>query len=130
MTAKPGDSGVPSTGSGGRVPLRRCVVCRASTIKGDLLRFARDANGDWQLDLERRAGGRGAWLCRTCAAEATARELKRFFKGQASAVAGQLDASLARGSSAPAATPASTEDRAESPEATDAVAAGRTNMEE
>ncbi|MEX2534738.1 MAG: DUF448 domain-containing protein [Trueperaceae bacterium] len=71
------------------VPLRRCAVCRSSLPQSQLIRFARDGAGDWQLDRERRAGGRGIWVC----TEARCQERKtlgRAFRAQAAEVAAQL----------------------------------------
>lgn len=72
------------------VPLRRCVVCRQSRPQPELLRFYRDAAGAWQFDRERRAGGRGAWLCADKAACRQRKPLGRFFRAQAENVAQQL----------------------------------------
>lgn len=72
-------------------PLRRCVVCRRSRPQSELLRWYRDPEGAWRLDLDRRAGGRGAWLCReeSCWQQ---KALARFFRAQAPQVRGQLEA--------------------------------------
>lgn len=47
------------------VPLRRCVACRASLPKADLVRLMRDEGG-WRIDQSGRGGGRGTWVCRDC----------------------------------------------------------------
>ena len=41
----------------------------------------------WQFDLKRKAGGRGAWLCRDNANCHKPRALRRFFKQDAERVA-------------------------------------------
>lgn len=63
------------------VPLRRCVACRSSLPKAELIRFRRDDRGVWQLDPGGKAGGRGAWLCLDCAAGGDTKRLHRFFRG-------------------------------------------------
>lgn len=65
------------------VPLRRCVVCREQRPQQELIRFVRDDDGQWQLDVGRKAGGRGAWLCRDSSACYQPKKLARFFRGQA-----------------------------------------------
>lgn len=72
------------------VPLRRCVVCRASLPKEQLVRFVRDASDAWVLDADKRAGGRGAWVCLTCAREADPKRIARGFRGRAEPVVTQL----------------------------------------
>ncbi|HEX7022297.1 MAG TPA: YlxR family protein [Trueperaceae bacterium] len=72
------------------VPMRRCVACRQSRPQAELVRLCRDAAGDWQLDPERRAPGRGAWLCRDKPACQESKALKRFFRAQAGSVAEEL----------------------------------------
>jgi predicted RNA-binding protein YlxR (DUF448 family) len=58
------------------------VVCRTARPQAQLLRFHLDSAGQWQLDAARRAGGRGAWLCRQAQCQ-EAKSTGRFFKGQA-----------------------------------------------
>lgn len=57
------------------VPLRRCLYCRQSLPQGSktegLIRLVREESG-YALDLSRKLGGRGAWLCRDCAASLAA----------------------------------------------------------
>ena len=71
------------------VPLRRCVMCRSSLPKAQLLRLVRGEDG-WRLDLRGRAGGRGTWLCHDCVARiderATTRALVRSFRNDADEV--------------------------------------------
>lgn len=71
------------------VPLRRCVTCRSSLPKAELIRLVRGEDG-WRLDLLGRAGGRGTWLCRDCLGRiderATARALSRSFRQDADEV--------------------------------------------
>lgn len=76
------------------VPLRRCVACRASKPQAEMLRFTRD--GDVvRLDLARRLGGRGTWVCRDCASGDDEKRLRQAFKGQAQQVMELLAEALA-----------------------------------
>jgi uncharacterized protein len=69
-------------------PLRRCVVCREALPQKELLRlYQRD--GQWQFDLKRRAGGRGAWLCFKSKCHEV-KQLKRFFRNDAERIAQEL----------------------------------------
>jgi predicted RNA-binding protein YlxR (DUF448 family) len=43
-------------------PVRTCIGCRSARPAAELVRTARTADGGLRLD--RRAPGRGAWLCR------------------------------------------------------------------
>jgi predicted RNA-binding protein YlxR (DUF448 family) len=88
------------------VPLRRCVACRESRPKRELIRLVRTgAAGDagWALDLRQRAGGRGTSLCPACALAALRRDdaarrddagrfkgFRRAFRQDADAVASLL----------------------------------------
>jgi hypothetical protein len=74
------------TGKAKAIPLRRCVVCRSSRPQAELFRFYQDAAGHWQLDLTRRGGGRGSWLCRDSHCH-QAKALKRYFRQDAEAIA-------------------------------------------
>lgn len=84
------------------VPLRRCVHCRRSLPQGrpqgGLLRLVSGDEG-YVLDSERRLGGRGAWLCRDCAASLIAgnensKQVRRTFGAQADRVRELLSAAL------------------------------------
>ena len=59
--------------------------------QAELIRFARDENGEWRLDRQKRAGGRGVWVCfdRRCHER---KALGRAFRAQAPQVAAQLAA--------------------------------------
>ncbi len=72
------------------VPLRRCVACRASLPQAALTRLYQDAEGRWQVDVRKRAGGRGAWVCGETECRSP-RKLGRFFRGQARDVAQLLE---------------------------------------
>ncbi|MEX2503132.1 MAG: YlxR family protein [Trueperaceae bacterium] len=76
------------------VPMRRCVRCRTTAPKAELVRFVRDAEGTWRLDPSGKTAGRGAWLCPACAARANERDLKRAFRTSATTVVADLDAHL------------------------------------
>ena len=93
------------------VPLRRCVVCRDSRPKRELIRLVRTGatgaagSGGWALDLRQRAGGRGTSICLVCALAALRRDdaarfksFRRAFRQDADAVASllrDLEATLA-----------------------------------
>jgi predicted RNA-binding protein YlxR (DUF448 family) len=47
-----------------RTPLRTCLGCRRVRPQAELLRLARTADGHVEPDPGRRAGGRGAYVCR------------------------------------------------------------------
>ena len=74
------------------VPMRRCVRCRSTAPKATLLRVARDVTGAWHLDPTKRSGGRGAWLCASCADLADERDLKRAFHASAATLVRDLRA--------------------------------------
>ena len=76
------------------VPTRRCTSCRRSRPQRELIRFYRDADGNWQLDATGKSGGRGSWLCRDTVDCQNLRTLGRFFRGQAVSVAQQLNSYL------------------------------------
>ncbi len=76
------------------VPLRRCAVCRAQAPQAELLRLVKDVAG-YRLDLTRRLGGRGTWICAACAASSNEKRLRNAFKGSAQQVRELLDAALA-----------------------------------
>jgi predicted RNA-binding protein YlxR (DUF448 family) len=94
--------------------MRRCVVCRASKPQAEQFRLVREGDAV-SLDLTRRLGGRGTWVCRACAATVDEKRLRQAFKGQAPQVAQLLSHALAAkprtggGSTAPAATEAATQ---------------------
>lgn len=96
------------------VPLRRCVVCRASKPQAQQYRLVR-GEGAVSLDLTRRLGGRGTWVCHSCAAEANEKRLRQAFKGHAQQVAQLLSQALAErppaddGATAPTGTLAATQ---------------------
>ena len=72
--------------AGKHVPLRRCVMCRASLPKAELVRLVRDVEGRFELDPTGRAGGRGTWVCRRCAHDPAEKRLKQAFRGQSAHV--------------------------------------------
>ena len=81
------------TGQRRHVPLRRCVACRASLPKAQLLRMVRSEAG-WRLDVSGRAGGRGTWVCHQCVERLderpTTRALGRAFRQDAAQVSALL----------------------------------------
>jgi uncharacterized protein len=72
------------------IPLRRCVVCREALPQKELLRLVQK-DGQWQFDLKRSAGGRGAWLCRKDKCHES-KQLKRFFRNDAERIAQDVGA--------------------------------------
>lgn len=76
------------------VPLRRCAVCRDTRPQAELIRLVQD-EGAYRLDLARRLGGRGTWVCRACAAEPNEKKLRQAFRGQAQQVRALLVDALA-----------------------------------
>ena len=73
------------------IPLRRCVVCRSSRPQAELIRFFRNESGHWQLDMTRKSGGRGAWLCKDSPHCHKLKALGRFFRADAVSVAQGLN---------------------------------------
>lgn len=64
--------------------MRRCVNCRESKHKSELLRVVRTPDGEFKIDFTGKANGRGAYVCKTetCAAETRKRrKLDKAFKG-------------------------------------------------
>lgn len=62
---------------------RRCVNCRESKHKSELLRVVRTPEGNFILDFTGKANGRGAYICKNeiCAAEnRKRRKLDKSFK--------------------------------------------------
>ncbi|MEA5049868.1 MAG: YlxR family protein [Oscillospiraceae bacterium] len=48
-----------------KVPIRRCVGCRESKPKKELVRVVRDPDGSIAVDLTGKKSGRGAYVCRS-----------------------------------------------------------------
>lgn len=66
------------------LPMRRCIVCRASRPKPMLIRWVRTASGV-ALDNSRKAAGRGAYICRAepcLRAALTGKRLERVLGGR------------------------------------------------
>lgn len=85
--------------TGKHVPLRRCVMCRTSLPKAELIRLVRDKDGRYELDATGHAGGRGTWVCRGCAGDLAEKRLKQAFRGQATHVRSLLAGLVEGGSS-------------------------------
>ena len=73
----------------GHVPERRCVACRRVRPQAELLRLVQ-TDGNWQLDLRRRAGGRGFWICANTPTCWTPKRLGRTFQAQTETVCSLL----------------------------------------
>ncbi len=67
------------------------MVCRTSRPQRELERFYQ-AEGVWQHDPKRRAGGRGAWVCADNEACHKTKALRRTFRAQAETVSDLLQA--------------------------------------
>jgi len=46
------------------VPVRMCVACRSITPQRDLIRVVKSLEGKIVIDLDHKAFGRGAYICR------------------------------------------------------------------
>lgn len=77
------------------MPQRRCVLCRAGLPQAELIRLVRDAD-DVRLDLSRKLGGRGTWVCYACASEPNEKKLRQVFRNQAPQVRALLGEALQR----------------------------------
>ncbi len=73
----------------GHIPERRCVACRRVRPQAELLRLVQQG-GAWQLDLQRRAGGRGSWVCADSPGCWTPKRLGRTFRAQTETVCSLL----------------------------------------
>jgi len=63
--------------------MRRCVNCRESKHKSELLRIVRTPEGNFEIDFTGKSNGRGAYICKNekCAAETLKRrKLDKSFK--------------------------------------------------
>lgn len=71
------------TQSAKQTQMRRCVNCRESKHKTELLRVVRTPEGNFTVDFTGKANGRGAYICKNeiCAAETKKRrKLDKSFK--------------------------------------------------
>lgn len=55
-----------------KVPLRKCVGCEEMKPKKELIRVLKNKDGEIAVDVTGKAGGRGAYLCKSkeCLSEA------------------------------------------------------------
>lgn len=74
-------------------------MCRASKPQAQLVRLAGEG-GALRLDLTRRLGGRGTWVCLECAAGTNEKRLRAAFKGNAQEVARLLSQALSHSAGA------------------------------
>ena len=63
-----------------QIEMRRCVVCRQSFHKSELLRVVKTAAGDISLDETGKSAGRGAYVCKSPECLATLRKRRNFDK--------------------------------------------------
>jgi len=61
------------------IPLRRCISCRISKPKEQLLRFFKDSDGNWQFDESKKAQTRGSWICNDSLNCYKTKRLKSYF---------------------------------------------------
>ncbi|HCC07096.1 MAG TPA: DUF448 domain-containing protein [Clostridiales bacterium] len=47
-----------------KVPLRKCLGCQAMKDKRELIRIVKPSEGDVFVDLNGKANGRGAYICK------------------------------------------------------------------
>ncbi|MCK9478323.1 MAG: YlxR family protein [Firmicutes bacterium] len=48
---------------GNKVSVRMCIACRQNKVKDELIRVAKTSDGIISIDVDRSAGGRGAYVC-------------------------------------------------------------------
>ena len=61
-----------------KVPERRCVGCRGTFLKRDLLRVVRSPEGEISVDFTGKKSGRGAYICRDVKCLRRARKSRRL----------------------------------------------------
>ena len=61
------------------IPMRRCISCRSSKPKEQLLRFFKDSNNTWHFDKSQKAQARGSWICNDSLDCYKSKYLKRYF---------------------------------------------------
>lgn len=47
-----------------KTPERTCVACKAVFPKANLLRIVKDKEGNYSIDINGKANGRGAYICK------------------------------------------------------------------
>ena len=60
------------------IEMRRCVVCRQSFQKSELVRVVKTAVGDISFDVTGKAKGRGAYVCQSPECLATLKKRRNF----------------------------------------------------
>jgi len=61
-----------------RIPVRRCAGCMEHSDKKELLRLAKNKDGEISFDLSGKNPGRGAYICRNMQCLAKARKKRGF----------------------------------------------------
>ena len=61
-----------------RVPTRKCVGCGNMIPKKDLIRIAKNADGEIFIDIKGKADGRGAYICKNPACVDKAEKRRAF----------------------------------------------------
>ena len=85
-----------SMASKGHPPIRTCVSCRCTSLKGELQRIVRDAQGDVRIDPTGKAAGRGAYLCGSVKCYEMAIKSGKLAKALRCAIPDKLRADLER----------------------------------
>lgn len=62
------------------INMRRCVVCRQSLHKSELLRVVKNAAGEFVLDDSGKVDGRGAYICKSPECIAAIKKRRNFDK--------------------------------------------------
>ena len=76
--------------NGRYVPVRTCVACRGVTPQENLIRVVKSADGKIVIDLNHKAQGRGAYICRNKSCIEKAQKIRGLERGLKSAVAKEV----------------------------------------
>jgi predicted RNA-binding protein YlxR (DUF448 family) len=63
-----------------KIPQRMCLGCQEMKPKKELIRVAKDSEGNIKIDLTGKAPGRGAYICKSIECLEKAVKTKRFEK--------------------------------------------------
>ena len=72
------------------IPVRMCVACRGIKPQADLIRVVKSADGEVVTDLNHKAHGRGAYICRNKSCIEKAQKIRGLERGLKSAVAKEV----------------------------------------
>ncbi len=62
------------------IKIRRCVNCRKSFQKSELLRVVRTPEGIFEVDFTGKTNGRGAYVCKNSTCAVNAKKRRQFDK--------------------------------------------------